>query len=140
MNAGVVETQAKPGKTDDLVAGLEAALPEIGQIAGIKQLITLDMGNDNGLPIAPERVSRGLLEPDTPHQRRACRRVPVLSGVWNSALKGVPTPDECAVERTIWCGMSAPGRRQSRDRGLDRSFSPLQSALCLNDASIHQPR
>ncbi len=51
MYASIVEIQAKPGKTEDLVAAVKAALPELGQVAGIKQLITLDMGNDKGLSV-----------------------------------------------------------------------------------------
>ena len=51
MYASIVETQAKPGKTEELVAAVKAALPELGQIAGIKHLVTLDLGNDKGLSI-----------------------------------------------------------------------------------------
>ncbi len=52
MYASIVEIQAKPGKTEDLVAAVKAVLPELGQITGLKQFITLDMGNDKGLSIA----------------------------------------------------------------------------------------
>ncbi len=51
MYASIVETQAKPGKTEELVAAVKAALPKLGQVAGIKQLITLDMGDDKGLSV-----------------------------------------------------------------------------------------
>ncbi len=51
MYASVVEIQTKPGKTEELVAAIKAALPELGQITGLKQFITLDMGNDKGLSI-----------------------------------------------------------------------------------------
>ena len=51
MYASIVETHAKPGKTEDLIAAVTAALPELGQVAGIKQLITLDMGDDKGLSV-----------------------------------------------------------------------------------------
>lgn len=51
MYSSIVETQAKPGKTEDLVAAVKAALPEFGQIAGIKHLVTIDLGNDKGLSI-----------------------------------------------------------------------------------------
>ncbi len=51
MYASVIEGKAKPGMTDALVAAVRDKLPEIAQLAGIKQLVSIDLGNDEGLTL-----------------------------------------------------------------------------------------
>ncbi len=52
MFASVIEIQLKPGTLDEAVDITRAALPEMREIPGIKQLISIDKGNDLGLVIA----------------------------------------------------------------------------------------
>lgn len=51
MHASVIEGKAKPGMTDALVAAVRERLPEIAQLAGIKQVVSIDLGNDDGLTL-----------------------------------------------------------------------------------------
>ncbi len=52
MFASVIEIQLKPGTLDEAIGITRAALPEMREIPGIKQLISIDKGNDLGLVIA----------------------------------------------------------------------------------------
>ena len=51
MYASVIEGKAKPGMTDALVAAVRERLPKIAQLAGVKQLVSVDLGNDEGLTL-----------------------------------------------------------------------------------------
>ena len=51
MFASVVEVQLKPGNLDEAVDITRAALPELRDVPGIKQLISIDKGNDQGLVV-----------------------------------------------------------------------------------------
>ena len=52
MFASVIDVQLKAGTFDEAMEITRAALPEMRGIAGIKQIIAIDKGNDQGLVIA----------------------------------------------------------------------------------------
>ncbi len=52
MFASVIDVQLKPGTLDEAMDITRAALPEMREIPGLKQIISIDKGNDQGLVIA----------------------------------------------------------------------------------------
>ncbi len=74
MFASVVEIQLKPGALDEAVAIARAAIPELRDMTGIKQLITIDKGNDKGLVVVIYE-SRAAQEAATPKAREILGRV-----------------------------------------------------------------
>ena len=52
MFASVIDVQLKPGTLDEAMGITRAALPEMREIPDLKQLISIDKGNDQGLVIA----------------------------------------------------------------------------------------
>ena len=52
MFASVIEVQLKAGTFDEAMAITRAALPDMKDIPGIKQIISIDKGNDQGLVVA----------------------------------------------------------------------------------------
>ncbi len=52
MFASVIDVQLKPGTLDEAMGITRAALPEMREIPGLKQIISIDKGNDQGLVIA----------------------------------------------------------------------------------------
>lgn len=52
MFASVIEVQLKPGTLDEAMDITRAALPEMRELPGLKQLISIDKGNDQGLVVA----------------------------------------------------------------------------------------
>ena len=52
MFASVIDVQLKPGTFDEAMDITRAALPDMREIPGIKQIISIDKGNDHGLVVA----------------------------------------------------------------------------------------
>ena len=52
MFASVIDVQLKPGTFDEAMAITRAAIPEMKDIPGIRQIISIDKGNDHGLVLA----------------------------------------------------------------------------------------
>ncbi len=52
MFASVIEVQRKPGTLDEAMDIVRAAVPELRNIPGLKQLISIDKGNDQSVVIA----------------------------------------------------------------------------------------
>ncbi len=52
MFASVIDVQLKPGTLDEAMDITRAALPEMREIPGLKQIISIDKGSDQGLVIA----------------------------------------------------------------------------------------
>ena len=52
MFASVIEVQLKPGTFDEAMGIVRAALPELRKVPGLKQLISIDKGNDQSIVIA----------------------------------------------------------------------------------------
>lgn len=52
MFASVIEVQLKSGTLDEAMDITRAALPELREVPGLKQLISVDKGNDQGLVVA----------------------------------------------------------------------------------------
>lgn len=74
MFASVVEIQLKPGALDEAVAIARAAIPELRDMIGIKQLISIDKGNDQGLVVVIYE-SRAAQEAAAPKAREILGRV-----------------------------------------------------------------
>ena len=51
MYASVIQAKAKPGQMEAMTAAMLEKLPEISQIPGIKQVVSVDLGNDEGISI-----------------------------------------------------------------------------------------
>ena len=51
MFASVIQVKAKSGQMESMSAATIEKLPEISQIPGIKQVISVDLGNDEGISI-----------------------------------------------------------------------------------------
>lgn len=52
MFASVIEVQLKSGTLDEVNGITRAALPELREIPGLKQFLSIDKGNDQGLVVA----------------------------------------------------------------------------------------
>ncbi len=52
MFASLIEIPRKPGALDEAMDITRAAVPELREISGLKQIISIDKGNDQSLVIA----------------------------------------------------------------------------------------
>ncbi len=78
MFASVIEIQLKPGTLDEAVDITRAALPEMREVPGLKQLISIDKCNDQGLVIAIYE-SQAAQEAATPKAQEILGRIAGLA-------------------------------------------------------------
>ena len=89
MFASVIDVQLKAGTFDEAMEITRAALPEMRGIAGIKQIISIDKGNDQGLVIAIYE-SKAAQEAATPKAQEVLERIAGLAA-------GAPVRMGCEV-------------------------------------------
>lgn len=51
MYATVIESRVKPGQRGDLLAALHEAMPDVAKVLGIKQILSVDRGDDRALTL-----------------------------------------------------------------------------------------
>lgn len=89
MFASVIEVQLKPGTFNEAMDITRAALPEMKEIPGLTQIISIDKGNDQGLVIAIYE-SQGAQEAATPKAPEVLGRIAGLAA-------GAPVRAGCDV-------------------------------------------
>ena len=78
MFASVIEVQLKSGTLDEAVDITRAALPEMREIPGLRQFISIDKGNDQGVIVAIYE-SQAAQEAATPKAQEILGRIAGLA-------------------------------------------------------------
>ena len=89
MFASVIDVQLKQGTFDEAMDITRAALPEMKEIPGLTQIISIDKGNDQGLVIAIYE-SKAAQEAATPKAQEVLGRIAGLAA-------GAPVRMGCEV-------------------------------------------